>query len=255
MYWEYQAECLKFLAGEKGNTMTKTRLITENDLELKVGDTFRQRLGNGYSYDYVVGKIEIIPNTGVKVFSARGNGFWYQDIVKVTREEKTVVTHHLVYTPLDAPILEVPLPARGVFKPGDKVFYYFEEGYNGGREAGPQWEVVAISEREKVWFDGGGFCEVDKVFHEWELEEESQDGCCSAESPLPPTKNFTPGERVWWKTSATVLTPVGRINYENIRALLTNNRGEEVGYCFEGNVGWQPTEKIHHMWEKIDETS
>jgi hypothetical protein len=232
----------KIETAESEKTMTKTRLIREDELELKVGDTVVKRNGIGYGYSRTVIKIDIIPNTGVRVWTGPACYDWYQDLIKETTVKRVETHTDLVHTFLEAPHLEVLLPEKGVFKPGDKVYYripgdktgdYYPGIVSGVRntcydgtpvEAG--WEMIDLK--------SGGFVYLRDLRHEWELEEDTK---------KPSRGIFKRGDEVYWDTAQTALTPKAHRRYE----VVGGKFGDKVmfqsgGWAFEGNV--------HHLYEE-----
>jgi len=211
--------------------MTHTRLIREDELELKVGD----KVVSKHFPDTPHRSVESfeINSYGVKVRYNNRDWDWYFNLNKVV--EKVVRTEEVVS--LSNIKVEIPLEP-GVFSPGDKVYFYFVEGYKGGRAAGPQFGVVESIRDGSAFLKGGRYLtDASKLHHEWELQEE-------------PVFPFEYGERVWWKTAKSPNTPISEIRYDNVKSFMTNAYGQLVFVVFESGGNMSP-EKVHHMWEPI----
>lgn len=161
----------KIETAESEKTTKKTRLIREDELELKVGDTVVKRNGMGYGYSRTVVKIDIIPNTGVRVWTGPANYDWYQDLVKETTVKRVETHTDLVHTFLEAPVLEVPLPERGIFKRGDEVYWDTAQTALTPK-AHRRYEIVASVNMPRIDFVGGGWAYEENCHHLWEETDE-----------------------------------------------------------------------------------
>jgi hypothetical protein len=146
----------------------RTRLVTEGELELQVGDTFCARLGNGYGAEHTVSAVEIVPGVGIKVFSGpwTNSWYWYHELAKVVTIEEVVTKKILVN--LDPPVLQ-RLPEVGRFLPGDEV-YWDTARTPISPKAHRRYEVVRDVQGDDVYFEGSGWQPAHKLHHLWEEE-------------------------------------------------------------------------------------
>ena len=63
---------------------------------------------------------------------------------------------------------------------------------------------------------------------------------------------FERGDEVYWDTAKTVLSPKLYRRYETVSHVVKDVHDDSMAVAFD-HGGWQPIQKVHHIWEEIDE--
>ena len=216
-----------------------TRLITESDLELKVGDTFCQRLGMGYGPDWTVMKIEVVPGAGIKVFyTTFDHYFWYQDLMKVTEE----LTTQRLLKRLEAPNLEIEVKCNHIYiREGINLSQPWSWINNYCPECGVALVQLPSSPDQKI---ATGTMADRQIMNGQTNRWDNKYNC--------PRGIFERGNKVYWDTAKTVLSPKSYRRYETVSHVVKDVHDGSMAVAFD-HGGWQPIQKVHHIWEEIDE--